>query len=361
MKSLYIKNYKNLKELSLNPLSNVNLIVGQNNVGKSTLLEAISIYLANGNYEWLQDILDFRGEWVDVDSGRGEVEQNKALLEHYSSLFTDHKKDFTDDTVISIGEQNDKVNIKLVHIAEDQGMGRTRRWTYNDSDENANVSSFQYIGDGLEIFSSSDAPTIIPFFQRITRSTVKDKMPFRYVLLQDFCLKKNVLLFDRISLSDREAYVLDALRVIEPKIDRLNFLNENEYSNKRAPFVTLKDSGQRIRLSSMGDGINRILTIILSLVNCKDGVFLLDEFETGLHYTVQTKLWEMIFLLSEKLNIQFFITSHSRDCIDSFIAANNSGQGQIIRLDNKNGTIVAVNYTDKKEMEIIAQNGVEIR
>ena len=42
-----------------------------------------------------------------------------------------------------------------------------------------------------------------------------------------------------------------------------------------------EDTGERVRLSSMGDGINRILTVILALVNCKGGVFLLDEFETG--------------------------------------------------------------------------------
>ncbi len=85
---------------------------------------------------------------------------------------------------------------------------------------------------------------------------------------------------------------LDALHIIEPSIDRLNFLNENEYSNRRVPFVTLKDTGERVRLSSMGDGINRIL-MVSALVNCKGGVFLLDEFETGLHYTVQTQLWRL--------------------------------------------------------------------
>lgn len=51
---MYIKNYKNLRELSIDSLARVNLIVGCNNVGKSTLLEAVSIYLANGNDEWLK-------------------------------------------------------------------------------------------------------------------------------------------------------------------------------------------------------------------------------------------------------------------------------------------------------------------
>lgn len=60
-----------------------------------------------------------------------------------------------------------------------------------------------------------------------------------------------------------------------------------------------------------------------------------------------------------KLNVQVFATSHSHDCINSFIAVNR--EGQIIRLDNRGGESVAVNYSDDKEMEFIAQNGVEIR
>ena len=174
-------------------------------------------------------------------------------------------------------------------------------------------------------------------------------------------LRHNTTLFDRIALSDKEQYILEALRIIEPDIDRLNFLNESTYTNNRIPFVTLKSTGERLRLTSMGDGINRILTIILALVNCKDGVFLLDEFETGLHYTVQQQLWQMIFRLADMLNIQVFATSHSRDCIDSFVSANNNGMGQIIRLDKRGDDIVTVNYDDENEMQFITEHDVEIR
>lgn len=45
MKSIYIKNFKNIRELNIDRLAKVNLIVGKNSVGKSTLLEALSIYL----------------------------------------------------------------------------------------------------------------------------------------------------------------------------------------------------------------------------------------------------------------------------------------------------------------------------
>ena len=346
MKSLCIKNYKNLKELSLNSLAPVNLIVGRNNVGKSTLLEAISIYITNGSDEWLKTILDIRGELVNVDFTKGEIDSNKILLEHYSSLFNDHCKEFVNSAAISIGENEDLLNIRLVHVSEktiksEDGFETRKYVSYNDCD---NVSKI-----------------LIPFFQRRAFGSVKDKMPFEYVLVEDFQLRRNVLLFDRVSLSDEEKYVVEALRIIEPRVDRLNFLNENEFSNVRVPYVTLKDTGQRFRLSSMGDGTNRVLSIILGLVNCKGGVFLLDEFETGLHYTVQTKLWEVIFMLSEKLNIQVFVTSHSRDCINSFVAANEKKLGQIIRLDNRDGNIVAVSYDNEEDMKFIAQSNIEIR
>lgn len=366
MKSLCIKNYKNLKELSLHSLAPVNLVVGRNNVGKSTLLEAISIYMANGSDEWLKTILDIRGKLVNVDYAKGEADANRILLDHYSSLFNGYNKDFLDSSAISIGEEDDLLKIRLVHIAERtiknaDGFEMQEYASYAAADSLSESSSHQYVGDGLEVSSPYSLKTLIPFFKLRGLNNAKERMPFEYIMVQEFQRKRNVALFDKISLSDKEGYIVDALRIIEPRIDRLNFLNENEYSNVRVPFVTLKDTGQRFRLSSMGDGINRILSIILAMVNCKDGVFLLDEFETGLHYSVQTKLWEIIFMLSEKLNVQVFVTSHSRDCIDSFVAANGSKQGLIIRLDNREGSIVAVNYSNEEDMEFIAQSNVEIR
>ncbi len=79
---------------------------------------------------------------------------------------------------------------------------------------------------------------------------------------------------------------------------------------KRVPVVVLRDSAKRYRLSSMGDGINRVLTIILALLNCKDGILLIDEFENGLHHSVQSQLWKIIFELSEELNIQRCLPQH---------------------------------------------------
>ena len=114
----------------------------------------------------------------------------------------------------------------------------------------------------------------------------------------------------------------------------------------------------------MGDGINRILTIILALVNAENGFLLIDEFENGLHHTVQEQLWKIIFDLAGKLNVQIFATTHSEDCISGFASVlnkhNNLIEGKLIRLENRNGIIRQVEY-DANELRIATVNNIETR
>ena len=94
------------------------------------------------------------------------------------------------------------------------------------------------------------------------------------------------------------------------------------------------------------------------------GILLIDEFENGLHHSVQEQLWKVIFSLSEKLNIQVFATTHSEDCILGFEnilnSPSNSLEGKLIRLDNINGIIKQVEYS-ANELKIATDQNIETR
>lgn len=101
------------------------------------------------------------------------------------------------------------------------------------------------------------------------------------------------------------------------------------------------------------------------MVNCENGYLLIDEFENGLHYSVQEKLWEVIFYLAERLNIQVFATTHSLDCVDAFSAVLNDGKqdkntGVMIRLENYEGNIEATIY-DADEIQATTRVHVDPR
>ncbi|TAH07269.1 MAG: ATP-binding protein, partial [Runella slithyformis] len=94
------------------------------------------------------------------------------------------------------------------------------------------------------------------------------------------------------------------------------------------------------------------LAIILAMVNCQNGYLLIDEFDNGLHVSVQKQLWEIVFELANRLNIQVFATTHSYDCIDAFSEVLGSGKyaesdGLMVRLDNWQDNIEATIYEAK--------------
>lgn len=364
IESFYIQNFKNFEELTLNQLRRINLFVGKNSVGKSTLLEAIAIYLSDGDENCLKEIFAGRGE--PVFYGKQNEDILDVIKERFLSLFSGWEENYSKSFCIKLGEKKeDPLTIQQVYFSDfsKKGMeGRQSLYIYNQEDIDENGGKLSITTNGL-MATKADGETSLIRYDNIRPFTIKTykRVPYQMVHTVDFDGTDNAALYDKISLSPLENYIVKALNIINENIDRITFVNEGGSDRFRIPVVSLKDTGRRVHLSSMGDGLNRVLTIILSLLNCKNGVLLLDEFETGLHYSVQKQLWEIIFLLAEELNVQVFVTSHSFDCLKAFAEANVSEQGMLIRLEQRSTGIEPVCYTENKDIMFAAENDIELR
>ena len=371
MKSIYIKNFKNIKNLSVGRLAKVNLIVGKNSVGKSTLLEALSIYLAKGNEIWLRELLESRGE-ILVSRQNDKEAQEVFNGQSYLSLFAGREENYSRNYAIQIGESAEDINAVQINqvliITEEKQdvfgggiMIRRRAFTAEDLAD-SNDTSLNIDGKGLEVSCGNNK--VVISYRKVAPRMWDYKTNFQYVHTIDFQTDKNAVLFDNVSLTPEEKYIIQALRIINPQISRINFLNVGNVRmgrEPRVPIVTFEGDNNKYLLSAMGDGINRILTIILAMLNCKGGTLLLDEFETGLHYSVQDELWKIIFMLAKELDIQVFATTHSNDCVNSFARVSQQDEGMIIRLEKRKDEIVAVSYTDNEEIKFATTNNIEIR
>jgi AAA15 family ATPase/GTPase len=67
----------------------------------------------------------------------------------------------------------------------------------------------------------------------------------------------------------------------------------------------------------MGEGVAKLLSIILAIANAKDGIVLIDEFENGLHYSVMQKIWEGVGRAAREFNCQVIATTHSYECLEA--------------------------------------------
>lgn len=384
MKSIEISNFKNFRHLQIDNLGSVNLIVGRNNTGKSTLLEAISILASGGNTGWLKKVLEIRG-WNRRFSN-GDV-HDMETLDVITLCSLSHGRDFENFKNNPIRLKSDcegigndggiQVEIGLVELVavvetDETGLEFKRFKLIDKVRENDGIMEGESrLGVSISSNGVRSVSTLDRFFVR--RSFSVDKMlPFEYVRTADFIGAKNPQMFDKIALSPLEANLIEALRIIDPHITAINFLNDEsrsrvsasqQTSDVRVPFVVCDNMKGKYRLSAMGDGVNRILTIVLSLLNCKDGILLVDEFENGLHYSVQTDLWRLIVRLARKLNIQVFATTHSQDCIRSFLraTADETEMARLIRLEQRNDKDVAIVYDDADELDYISKNDIETR
>ena len=113
----------------------------------------------------------------------------------------------------------------------------------------------------------------------------------------------------------------------------------------------------------MGDGIWRLLGLALALVRSENGILLVDEIDTGLHYTVMEDMWKLVNETARRLNVQVFATTHSRDCYESLAAISRDtvSTGSEITIQRiERGKTRSVAYT---EQEIVAasERHLEVR
>ncbi|PGH39426.1 MAG: hypothetical protein CRN43_09135 [Candidatus Nephrothrix sp. EaCA] len=373
LNSLVIKNFRNLKDLKIDSLGRVNLIVGDNNAGKTSLLEAVGIYATRGDLRFIYDLLEARGEVDETVKGKvDEYEANKRML---SSLFTNRTLGLEgNEEAISIGQifeeegsSHATVLLQSFKFAEEWGkevfMRKSRVLASFQMNENHAV----VVRIGFEIKVGEQSIMAVPIDEaRLFRTRLNFREDLRgiaqLIRSKDINREINGRLWDKIALTEEEIHVIEAMKIVEPSIERIAFIKGG--AGGRKAVVKLSGMPHVLPLQSMGDGMNRILTVVLALVNCGNGCLLIDEFENGLYHTVQKKLWEIVFRLSKKLNVQVFATTHSEDCIAGFGEALNSPNialdGKLIRIENKKGMIRAVEYTPK-EIRMATEHHIETR
>ena len=178
---------------------------------------------------------------------------------------------------------------------------------------------------------------------------------------------KMIELFEQIVLTPEETLINEALQIIEPKIKRIapaaTSKSRPTSSSRGGFFVLLSDHNQRVPIGSLGDGIWQILGLALAIVSAKDGVLLVDEIDTGLHFTAMSDMWKLIWETAKKLNVQVFATTHNSDCWTSLatIASQEDAQKEgitIQRIEPDKEVSVAFN---EREIVIAANRRIEVR
>jgi len=335
--SLEINGYRGLKHFEMKGLGRVNLLVGRNNSGKTSVLEAVLILASLANPRNIWGILRNRNEEAEVDLA--SLYGNPASEPDYDVNHLFHGHQITGGS-FSISADNKARGIGCSVLGSEVTL----------------ILSFKEQTDYI--------PLTIP--KILNRKNVFGVIwnPSGQVINCQYiptCLLSVAGLnykWDDIGLTWKEDIVLQAIRYVEPDIEGILPIQ------KRGGFkVKLKGNDTPVPIGSLGDGMWRALALAVALVQSKDGFLLVDEIDTGLHYSVMSSIWKMIFETAKKHNIQVFATTHSLDCVNSLASICREGVDEgsevtIQRLEPEHNRAVA--YTED-EISIAARRHIEVR
>jgi predicted ATP-dependent endonuclease of OLD family len=359
LKEFHIRNFRCFEDLLLPKLGRVNLIVGKNNVGKSSILEAIRIYASNGQPEVL---------WDTVKS-RDEHKQAKRAGQALLTLFRD-RSDVND--AIELGPRDDRLLISVQYQRETRNDDGSIQYTLMENPEGESLIDVRL---DLVVKSESSQRRLplmrdfetymrrdIAFRREQIRAEALPRFQSVFVAANGLTQDLQAQLWDEVALSSLEQDVINSLRLIVPNLERISLIGSKE-ERGRSPFVKLTEGVGPIPLRRLGDGVNRLFGMALALVTSQQGILLVDEIENGIHYSVQERLWRFILDVSRRLNVQVFATSHSWDCVKSFQTATadcSADEGILTRLEFADGSVRASQF-DEPELEIATREHIEIR
>jgi len=292
-----IENFRCFDSLNVANLKRVNLVGGDNNVGKSAFLEALEIVAKTTDPSSLVIALadsinrrqsyNFRFGEFDAITYEQNILQFSTNTGFISlKIITSYQASLFDETPISDEDIDDNSFIEVM---------------VNDNSQRIQYSKF------INIISRKE-----PFFLRRNARLNEDTDFIPSTTLDE---KKLSSIYGKIVDMGMMEDINVFLRNFDSRIDSLVIRPTEQSSIFK---IRLRDRKIPVLLSSMGGGLNRYIAIVCAIWKSRDGQLFIDEVENGIHYTKYEKLWEIIFNTSKEANCQVFVATHSKECIEAF-------------------------------------------
>jgi hypothetical protein len=355
--NLKIGAFRGLRDLDLEGLGRVNLLVGPNNSGKTSILEAVSIFCRP---------LDLR-TWLDT-TWRREARLNPedpfflATEWVFPHLRRPSFRVLKGDVAIFGSGRCVVRSVRATYQAKTRVGART-------SSEQTD-SPYAQAGARIEVDASAEGdselqtkvfelwegePVALSGFQRWVTLPVVTVTPVSHRMEAPQMAQWSAAA--RQGLTDG---ILNMLRSLDPEIHDAEILTRN--GNRPAIYVEYGSSGM-IPLSSLGDGLRRAFSIAPIMSSVKGGILLIDEIESSLHVSALGTLFSWLVRACEEYDVQLFATTHSLEAIDAMIHAEKEDLSRIVgyRLETLDHSIKAQRLDGQLLWRMRDERGFDVR
>ena len=350
--SIEINQFRGIRQLTISEFSKINLIVGDNNSGKTTFLEAVQLLFTKSQLSSVKSIIKQRTVLNISDS---------SFYTSFIKMFNVNQGRELLDLDICAVSNNGPIRFEMGgHERTISGEEALQMSTMSLSQKAYYKKESTFVPETVKLFSGSiisqngkkpvekeihftslDNVSIGP----VSKKEVQYIPSFghlRYDLLKNFVDNPE---YKKLAISILKQFDDSIVDICYTKADDGCFLES-----------IITADGVNMPFSVYGDGIKKILYILNKLFDTTDSILLIDEIETGLHKKYYDRLFPVVFELAKKLNVQLFIATHSMEAIDAILSygnyENNSNDIEPIRVI----TLKKIDLNDGRGSNIVARN-----
>lgn len=300
--SINIENYRNIQKADIKSLNKVNLFIGPNNSGKTSLLEAVYLLSSPLNFQACMVVMGHRANGLQVT--------HKSLISNLSWLFS---------------RQNISIPIKLTGEIEKKkyqvSLSSHKYTQITDAGIRATNSQDLTIGKLIMQFVISDINE--SFTKEIDFSSAQrlsmlgsDAPPLQIAgLINSHWHSQPDVGIREFSTAEKNGLFplcLQLMQEFDKEITDIKIILDEDDQ----PVIHFKSEELGLYpISIVGDGYKRVLLTTLTLASVINGCLMVDEFDAGIHHSMLKRYFEWLIKIADKYNIQLYLSSHSFDAL----------------------------------------------
>ena len=307
--TLEVQNFKGIREMKLEGLGMVNVFVGGNNVGKTSVLQAIH----------LGSFLDFKEK-----SFKESIKDNKYLNK---MNLNDAAREMVRVVSKFWGERKQVED--LLYLRSTNGS-----WSLTMDQKKIQFSQ----NDFFPAKNSTSSPKLRPGSDQYGNILWIMSAYEHHFLATDVFpdLKKDIKflyqLIEQVVNNLKKTQLIEVLKPLQKNLITIELLGD-------AIGCQLEGANKLLNMKEMGEGFLKLALLKALLLNLNTPYIFIDEIENGFHWSVQKDMWRMILTAAKDDGTQFFFTTHSYEVLESLNAVlqEMKDNGESLKVDPKEG------------------------
>ena len=339
-----IRNFKKFHYLNIDNLSSFNLITGDNNIGKTTLLEAIVVIDNNvdDSLKHLHRTLCVKN--VHIHPKRIHSTNPTFPSENYFTFIKNNLNEPIEFAWINDNEEHSLMfqDVTIDELVEEDfkkqkpdnyNIRNTKYWIKIFKDGKLDELQWMYLDDFKRDLKYAYWP-LISFnagFDYDVNRFYRENIGVN----DDTIIRGNEgvdqqieLKFKTLDFEQKKAFI-DTLSLFVSDIEDTTIRN---YYGRDMLAVKSKAFNDYQPVTFWGEGFNKFIRYLLEIIQCQGEKILIDEIDTGIHWSKLEKFWKDILQSCRANDVQLFATTHSQECIKAFVRAGEELELEDLRL-----------------------------